>query len=79
MEILIAGGSGFLGKQIIKAALTKGHKVAYLSRHEGKGDIFKDPRLTYIKGDITEADKIHLEHRNFDILLTVLERLSPIN
>ncbi|HGD5606632.1 TPA: NAD-dependent epimerase/dehydratase family protein, partial [Streptococcus agalactiae] len=35
MEILIAGGSGFLGKQIIKAALTKGHKVAYLSRHEG--------------------------------------------
>ncbi|MBW1571333.1 NAD(P)-dependent oxidoreductase, partial [Streptococcus sp. SPC0] len=25
MEILIAGGSGFLGKQIIKAALTKGH------------------------------------------------------
>lgn len=49
MEILIAGGSGFLGKQIIKAALTKGHKVAYLSRHEGKGDIFKDPRLTYIR------------------------------
>ncbi|HGA4220212.1 TPA: SDR family oxidoreductase [Streptococcus agalactiae] len=62
---------------MIKAALTKGHKLAYLSRHEGKGDIFKDPRLTYIKGDITEADKIHLEDRTFDILIDCIGAIKP--
>lgn len=47
----------------------KGYKVVYLLRYEGKGDIFKDFRLIYIRGDIIEVDKIYLEDRIFDILI----------
>lgn len=38
-SILIAGGTGFIGGHLSDLLLQRGHDVAHLSRHKGKGDI----------------------------------------
>ncbi|KHD46277.1 SDR family oxidoreductase [Streptococcus hongkongensis] len=59
-KILITGGSGFVGQEVIKKALQGGYLVTYLSRHEGRGEIFKNPKLKYIQADLLSGQSIYL-------------------
>ncbi|VTS35550.1 NADH dehydrogenase [Streptococcus porcinus] len=69
MNVLIVGGSGFLGKQMIDIALAKGHQVTYLARQEGKGPLFQSSNIHYIKGDLLDLTTIDLSNQSFDLLI----------
>jgi len=49
LKILILGGTGFLGPQIVKRALANGHEVTLFNRGKSSPDLFKD--VEHIEGD----------------------------
>jgi uncharacterized protein len=58
-SVLIAGGSGLIGKQLTKMLIKRGYSVYKLSRNAGKqGYIQWDPRLK--KVDEKHLDRIHI-------------------
>ena len=58
-SVLIAGGSGLIGKQLTKMLIERGYSVYKLSRNAGKqGYIQWDPRLK--KVDEKHLDRIHI-------------------
>ncbi|WP_452221583.1 NAD-dependent epimerase/dehydratase family protein [Lacinutrix salivirga] len=58
--ILLTGGTGFLGKEIIKYLISEDYYVRVLTRNTSK--LKNSERVTYVKGDLldTKALKMHL-------------------
>lgn len=53
--ILVAGGTGFLGRSIVSALRREGHEVRILSRGTRANPFVKDRGVTVAKGDVREA------------------------
>jgi len=85
MKLLIIGGTGGTGKELIKQALEQGHLLTVLVRNPDKVKIHQ-PNLRVIKGDVLDFDKIRtvvagqdavlsaLGHKKFFIKTTILSR-----
>ncbi|NND16150.1 MAG: SDR family oxidoreductase [Eudoraea sp.] len=85
MKILLIGGTGGTGKQIIKQALDRGHEVTALVRNPKKVKM-QDPKLTLKKGDVLVPETLErsfqghhvvisaLGHKKFFIKTTILSR-----
>lgn len=59
MKIVVAGGTGFLGRHITRALLDSGHEVAVLGRTPGK--VASIPALagaTAVQGDVTDPSSL---------------------
>ena len=56
-NVLLIGGSGFVGSAILKELLDRGYKVTTLVRNPDKITI-KSPDLTVVKGDVSDFDEI---------------------
>ena len=63
MDILILGGTGFLGRHLVEAALGRGHRVTLFNRGIKAPDLF--PEVETIEGD-READLSSLSGRRWD-------------
>lgn len=60
MKILITGGTGTLGKALVKRVLDKGDVPIVYSRDEGKQALsFNDSRVIKIIGDVRDFDKLN--------------------
>lgn len=66
MRILILGGSVFLGRHIVEAALAAGHQVTLFNRGVQNAGLF--PQLEQLRGD-RDADMSALHGRQFDAVL----------
>ncbi len=57
MEWFITGGSGFLGRSVVAAALARGHKLRLLVRDRTRlgTDWTNNPSLTIVEGDVTDG------------------------
>lgn len=53
MNVAVAGGTGFLGREITRALLDAGHAVTVLSRSK-QGQFPTDPRVAWVRADVTE-------------------------
>jgi NADH dehydrogenase len=53
--ILVAGGTGFLGRAIVSALRRDGHQVRVLSRHAGRNPWVQDRGVSMVEGDVREA------------------------
>lgn len=53
--ILVAGGTGFLGRAIVSALRRDGHQVRVLSRHTDRNPWVHDRGVTLVAGDVREA------------------------
>jgi NADH dehydrogenase len=53
MNIVVAGGTGFLGREITSALLEAGHKVTVASRSNPDTDPI-DPRARWVRGDVMD-------------------------
>ena len=63
--ILITGGTGSLGKALVKKIKNLGWKIVVYSRDEGKQALFfgKDPEVVRVIGDIRDLDKLKTTFR----------------
>lgn len=85
MKVLVIGGTGGTGKQLIAQALEKGHNVSALVRNPDKVKQ-THPQLRILKGDVLHPDALKnacmgqdavlcaLGHKKFFIKTTILSR-----
>lgn len=77
MKLLIAGGTGFLGRQLIATALEKGHQVTYLARHQAKDSVFARQQVTFLKVDLLKDDQRYLPIDPFDVMIDCVGAIKP--
>ena len=56
--IAVFGGTGGLGKQLVRLALEQGHSIRALVRNANKLEPQSHPRLEAVVGDATKADDV---------------------
>lgn len=71
MKLLIIGGTGGTGKQIIKTALPQGHCLTVLARRPEKIKIVH-PQLNVIKGNVLDPKKVQEVAAGQDAVLSAL-------
>lgn len=54
MKIFLTGGTGFIGRNLTRLLVQKGHAVTILTRHRGKRDLFQQD-VSFVGGDPTQA------------------------
>lgn len=57
MNVVVAGGTGLLGRAITKALLDAGHTVVVASRSQPAGDPI-DARASWVRADVTDASTL---------------------
>src|SRR5580765_365822 len=68
MNILILGGTIFLGRHLVEAAQARGHTVTLFNRGKHNPDLFPD--VEKVRGDRgVEADLAPLSKRRFDAVI----------
>ncbi|QDU31605.1 3 beta-hydroxysteroid dehydrogenase/Delta 5--_4-isomerase [Anatilimnocola aggregata] len=58
-EVLVTGGNGFIGRNLIETLLFRGHRVRCLVRNPQASIILKDLGADLIQGDLSDAASIH--------------------
>lgn len=66
MRLLILGGTVFLGRHIVEAALARGHEVTLFNRGEHNADLY--PELEKLRGD-RDGNLTALEGRTWDAVV----------
>ena len=74
MKILVTGGAGFIGSNLVKRLLSEGHKVHSLDNYSTGNTKIKG--CEYFEGDIEEIDTIHTD---YDLIfhLAAQSRVQP--
>lgn len=58
-NVLITGGTGFIGTHLVRALLARGDQVAALVRDVGRGDGLRKLGVRLVVGTIEQADKLN--------------------
>ncbi len=76
MKILVTGGAGFIGTNLIKKLLQEGHEVQSLDNYESGCKDNEEEGCHYHSGDI---ECVHLMDKDFDLIyhLAALSRIQP--
>ena len=75
MRVLVAGGSGFVGRHLCRELRDRGHSVTALSRTPGDGDL--PAGVARSMGDVTAYDSIAGAFENADAAVNLVA-LSPL-
>ena len=66
MRILVIGGTRFLGRHLVEAALGRGHDVTLFNRGKTNADLF--PSVTKLRGD-RDSDLSALQGHTWDVVI----------
>jgi len=66
MRILVIGGTRFLGRHLVEAALERGHDVTLFNRGKTNADLF--PSVTKLRGD-RDSDLSVLQGQSWDVVI----------
>ena len=66
MKLLVLGGTKFLGRAFVEAALARGHALTLFNRGETNPDLF--PEAEKLRGD-RKTDLTALEGRTWDAVI----------
>jgi uncharacterized protein YbjT (DUF2867 family) len=73
-RICVAGGTGQIGREVVRRALSQGHAVAVLSRHPPKeGAHGHHDGATYFRGDVTTGEGLPEALAGADVVIDCLE------
>jgi len=65
-NILVIGGSGFVGSHLVSLLLLQGEKHVHIFDIAPSKKFSSDPRVTFIQGDITNPQDVTRACRNMD-------------
>jgi UDP-glucose 4-epimerase len=76
MKVLVTGGAGFIGSNLIKRLLSEGHTVVSLDNYDSGLESNEVEGCTYHNGDI---ENVGLMDKDFDLIyhLAALSRIQP--
>jgi predicted dehydrogenase/nucleoside-diphosphate-sugar epimerase len=58
-DVVVLGGTGFIGSYVVRAFLDAGHSVRVMARStRNLPPLYADPRVTVTRGDIRDADSV---------------------
>ena len=77
MKILVTGGAGFIGTNLIKRLLNESHQVVSLDNYDSGLYENHQKGCTYVKGDILEIENIFQNDFNIIFHLAGLSRIQP--
>ncbi len=66
MKILVTGGTGFIGRHLVKKLVANGHKVRCLVRENSQTDALKKLGVELVYGDISETDSLEVVAKDID-------------
>ena len=66
MKILVIGGTRFVGRHFVDAALARGHEITLFNRGQSNADLF--PNVESLKGD-RDGDLAALDGRHWDAVV----------
>ena len=73
MHVLVTGGTGALGRQLVKRLLDTGHRARILSRRQAEGTADD-----WIQGDLVTGAGLELAVKNIDAIVhAASDALSP--
>ncbi len=78
LDLLVLGGTDFLGPAIVKSALEQGHKTTLFNRRITNPELFTD--LPFIKGDREMGAKAYdpLKSKTWDVIIDVWPQHSKL-
>jgi UDP-glucose 4-epimerase len=78
MNILVTGGAGFVGTNLVKRLLINGHNVVSIDNYSTGLESNHQSGVNYIKGDITEI-KDYSVYGEFDVVfhMAAIARIQP--
>lgn len=81
MKVLVTGGTGFVGKHLVRSLIENGAFVRMLVRKTSDIEEFKKSDVEFVQGDITERDSLHGIARDMDIVyhLAAMGHVSAIS
>jgi len=72
MRILVLGGTRFVGRGIVEAALDRGHELTLFNRGSGNPDAFRDnPNVDHIRGDRRTDEVAQIAGNTWDAVVDV--------
>ena len=72
MNVVVAGGTGLLGREITKALLDAGHQVTVVSRSNPQNDPI-DPRAAWVRADVTDPDTLVAALNGAEVLVDAVQ------
>ena len=78
MNVFVTGGAGFIGSNFVRhllksnkvAKITNFDKLTYAGNPESLADVANDPRYTFVRGDIANANEVNaVLERRFDAIV----------
>lgn len=77
MNIMVTGGAGFIGTNLIKRLLKEGHHVISLDNYDSGLRENEQSGVTYIDGDINNISNLELTDIHLCYHLAALSRIQP--
>lgn len=79
MQVIVFGATGLVGKQLVKQALYKGHKVKAFGRNVFTTDFPKDDNLELVQGALFDEKEVYNAIKGCDAVLSALGGSSDGN
>lgn len=72
MPVVVLGASGGTGRQLVRAALDRGHEVRALVRDPSRAALVQEPRLTVVRADVHDGASIAAAITEDDVVVSGL-------
>lgn len=76
MNVLVLGGSGFIGSHIVETLHDNGHSIVVFDRSAGtQNDLL--PNVKYIKGSLSDSNLLNVALKNIDAVVHLISSTIP--